>query len=45
LPSAAPDNLSVAAKLAERVIYLPMYHEINEKDINKIVACIKKQAN
>jgi dTDP-4-amino-4,6-dideoxygalactose transaminase len=45
LPSAAPENLPVTTRLADRVICLPMYHELSEKDINKIVACIKKQAN
>jgi dTDP-4-amino-4,6-dideoxygalactose transaminase len=37
LDSARPDNLPVATKLADRVICLPMYHELTKEDVEKIV--------
>jgi dTDP-4-amino-4,6-dideoxygalactose transaminase len=37
LDSAKPDNLPVATKLADSVICLPMYHELTERDTQKII--------
>lgn len=42
LPSAAPENLPVATKIANEVICLPMHHELSEEDINKILDLIIK---
>jgi dTDP-4-amino-4,6-dideoxygalactose transaminase len=40
LDSARPDNLPVATKLADRVICLPMHHELTKEDVWKIVCVI-----
>ena len=37
LPSAAPENLPVATRLANEVICLPMHHELSDKDINRVL--------
>lgn len=37
LPSAAPENLPVATRIANEVICLPMHHRLSEKDINRIL--------
>lgn len=42
LPSAAPENLPVATKIANEVICLPMHHELSEEDMNKILDLIVK---
>lgn len=42
LPSAAPENLPVAHKIANSVICLPMYHSLTDEDVDRVVACIKK---
>lgn len=42
LPSAAPENLPRANKMADSVICLPMHHSLSEDDITKIVTIIKK---
>ena len=36
-PSAAPENLPVATRVANEVICLPMHHELSEQDINRIL--------
>ncbi len=41
LPSASPENLPEAHKMAESVICLPMHHSLSEEDVMKIVAIIK----
>ena len=43
LPSAAPENLPVATKIANEVICLPMHHELTEGDIQRIINCIIKK--
>lgn len=43
LPSAAPENLPVATKIANEVICLPMHHELNDADICRILAHIVKK--
>ena len=40
LPSATPDNLPVATKIANEVICLPMHHELNDEDINRVLELI-----
>ncbi|MBQ7553934.1 MAG: DegT/DnrJ/EryC1/StrS family aminotransferase [Bacteroidaceae bacterium] len=42
MPSAAPENLPVATKVANEVICLPMHHELSEADIARILACVVK---
>lgn len=42
LPSAAPENLSVATRLANEVICLPMHHALSDEDINKILNLIMR---
>lgn len=41
LESAAPENLPVAHKLASSVICLPMYAFMEEKDIERVVECVR----
>jgi dTDP-4-amino-4,6-dideoxygalactose transaminase len=42
LPSAAPENLPVATRLANEVICLPMHHELTDEDIERILGCVVK---
>lgn len=42
LPSAAPENLPVATKVANEVICLPMHHELSDEDINRVLELIVK---
>ena len=42
LPSASPDNLPVATRIADEVICLPMHHLLSEDDINRVIALIRK---
>lgn len=42
LPSAAPENLPVATRIANEVICLPMYHGLSEGDIDRILDLIVK---
>jgi len=42
LPSAAPENLPVATKIANEVICLPMHHALSDEDINRILELIVK---
>ena len=37
LPSAAPENLPVATRLANEVICLPMHHDLSDEDINRVL--------
>ena len=43
LPSATPENLPVATKMANEVICLPMHHELRENHIELILDCIIKR--
>jgi dTDP-4-amino-4,6-dideoxygalactose transaminase len=43
LDSASPDNLPVATQLADKVICLPIFHNLEMKDIVKIIECIKNE--
>lgn len=45
LPSSWPENLPVATKASREVICLPLYVEINESDIERIVLIIKNEFN
>ena len=40
-PSAAPDNLPVATKIADQVICLPMHHELSEENVKRIINSIQ----
>ena len=40
LPSAVPENLPVATRVADEVICLPMHHGLSEADIMKVVELI-----
>lgn len=40
LPSAAPENLPIATKMANEVICLPMHHALSEEDIERIINTI-----
>ena len=42
LPSATPDNLPNAHKMADSVICLPMHHQLSEEDLERIVNEIKR---
>jgi dTDP-4-amino-4,6-dideoxygalactose transaminase len=41
LPSAAPGNLPVANEVAEKVICLPIYPDLEISDVNRIVEILK----
>ena len=43
LPSAAPENLPVATKIADEVICLPMHHALSEEDVQKVIEIVKEQ--
>ena len=40
LPSATPENLPVATKVANEVICLPMHHMLDDKNISKVLSLI-----
>lgn len=40
LPSAAPENLPKAHKMADSVICLPMHHELSAEDVNRVLELI-----
>ena len=42
LPSAAPENLPMATKMANEVICLPMHHALNDEEILRVINCITK---
>ena len=39
-PSAAPDNLPVATKIADQVICLPMHHGLSEEEVERVINVI-----
>ena len=41
-PSAAPENLPVATKIADQVICLPMHHALSEEDVERVAKVILK---
>ncbi len=42
LPSAAPENLPKAHKMADSVICLPMHHELSKDDLDRVLGLIIK---
>lgn len=40
LPSAVPENLPVATKLANEVICLPMHHDLSNDDISRVIELV-----
>ena len=42
LPSAAPDNLPVATKMANEVICLPMHHALSDTDVQRTLELIAR---
>ena len=40
LPSAAPENLPVATRIADEVICLPMHHLLSKQEINKTLSLV-----
>ncbi len=42
LDSASPENLPVATKLAEQVLCLPMYTDLTDDDVERVLEVIKK---
>ncbi len=43
LPSARPENLPRAHRMADSVICLPMHHALSEEDVERVVELIKKK--
>jgi len=43
LPSAQPENLPVAARVASQVICLPLHHDLTEEQVNKTISIIYHQ--
>ena len=43
LPSAAPENLPVATRIADDVICLPIHHALSEEDVHKVISIIKEK--
>ena len=41
LPSAAPENLTNANKMASSVICLPMHHELDDDSISAVLNCFR----
>lgn len=44
LPSAAPENLPVATRIANEVICLPMHHELTDEEISRVIDIVVKSA-
>ena len=42
LPSATPENLPNATRIANEVICLPMHHELNQEELNLIISLIRQ---
>ena len=43
LPSAAPENLPVATKMANEVICLPMHHALSEENVQRVIDLIVRR--
>ena len=41
LDSARPENLPVATRIADSVICLPMYHDLTDGDVDRVIGLIK----
>lgn len=42
LPSATPENLPVATRIADEVICLPMHHALSDEDVQKVIGVIHR---
>ena len=42
LPSASPENLPVATRMANEVICLPMHHQLKDEDILRVLELVVK---
>ncbi len=42
LPTAAPENLPNAHRMANTVICLPMHHSLSDADVERVIGCILK---
>lgn len=42
LPSATPDNLPVATRIADQVICLPMHHDLTDEDVERVIATVRR---
>lgn len=42
LESAAPENLPIATKLADQVLCLPMYADLTDEDVSRVMDVLKK---
>jgi dTDP-4-amino-4,6-dideoxygalactose transaminase len=42
LPSATPENLPVATRIADEVICLPMHHALSDEDVQKVIGVIQR---
>ena len=42
LPSAAPENLPVATRIANEVVCLPMHHGLSEEDVDRVCKLINR---
>lgn len=40
LESAAPENLPVATRMADEVICLPIYHDMSDNDVQRVIDCV-----
>lgn len=43
LPSAVPDNLPIATKMANEVICLPMHHALSKEDVQRVIDIIVRR--
>ena len=43
LESARPENLPIANKLADQVLCLPIYADLSDEDVNRVIEIIKKK--
>ncbi len=43
LPSAGPENLPVATRMAQQVICLPLHHQLEKEEVERIIEIIKNR--
>ena len=41
IPSANPENLPIANKIANQVICLPLHHALSEEDVKRVIDCVR----
>lgn len=44
LPSASPDNLPVATRMAQQVICLPIHHALTDEDVSRVIESVRKNS-